>query len=127
MPRSACWASTRRRSRRSPRTSFSANCNAARLVAEAEAKRLGDAAHLVKAAAAEREGFEAQTAAQTARAETERARQNADVVVPAEIAREKLVIEADAEKKQTMLAGEAKGAATRAELEGEAEGTYALL
>lgn len=104
-----------------------ANSNAARLVAEAEAKRLGDAAHLVKAAAAEREGFDAQTAAQTARAETERARQNADVVVPAEIAREKLVIEADAEKKQTMLAGEAKGAATRAELEGEAEGTYALL
>ena len=104
-----------------------ANSNAARLVAEAEAKRLGDAAHLVKAAAAEREGFEAQTAAQTARAETERARQNADVVVPAEIAREKLVIEADAEKKQTMLAGEAKGAATRAELEGEDEGTYALL
>ncbi len=93
-----------------------ANSNAARLVAEAEAKRLGDAAHLVKAAAAEREGFDAQTAAQTARAET-----------PAEIAREKLVIEADAEKKQTMLAGEAKGAATRAELEGEAEGTYALL
>jgi flotillin len=104
-----------------------ANSNAARLVAEAEAKRLGDAAHLVKAAAAEREGFEAQTAAQTARAETERARQNADVVVPAEIAREKLVIEAEAEKRQTMLAGEAKGAATRAELEGEADGTYALL
>lgn len=104
-----------------------ANSDAARRVAEAEAKRLGDAADLVKAAGAETEGFVAQTAAQEARAATERARQNAEVVVPAEIAKQKLVIEAEANQRQVQLAGEAKGAATRAELEGEAEGTYALL
>ena len=104
-----------------------ANSDAARRVAQAEAKRLGDAADLVKAASAETEGFVAQTAAQEARAETERARQKAEVVVPAEIAKEKLVIEAEASQRQVQLAGEAKGAATKAELEGEAEGTYALL
>src|SRR5205085_11175244 len=104
-----------------------ANGDAARRVAQAEAKRLGDAADLVKAAGAETEGFVAQTAAQDARAETERARQKAEVVVPAEIAKQKLVIEAEANQRQVQLAGEAKGAATKAELEGEAEGTYALL
>jgi flotillin len=104
-----------------------ANSDAARRVAEAEAKRQGDAADLVRAAEAAQEGYVAQAQAQTARAETERARQNAEIVVPAEIAKQKQVIEAEAQKQQTTLAGEAKGAATRAELEGEAEGTYALL
>jgi flotillin len=104
-----------------------ANSDAARRVAQAEAKRLGDAADLVKAAGAETEGFVAQTAAQEARAATERARQTADVVVPAEIAKQRLVIEAEAGQRQVQLAGEAKGAATKAELEGEADGTYALL
>lgn len=104
-----------------------ANSDAARRVAQAEAKRLGDAADLVKVAGAETEGFVAQTAAQEARAATERARQHAEVVVPAEIAKQKLVIEAEANQRQVELAGEAKGAATKAELEGEAEGTYALL
>jgi len=37
------------------------------------------------------------------------------------------VIEAEASQRQVQLAGEAKGAATKAELEGEADGTYALL
>ena len=104
-----------------------ANSDAARRVAEAEAKRLGDAADLVKVAGAETEGFVAQTATQEARAETERARQTAEVVVPAEIAKQRLVIEAEASQRQVQLAGEAKGAATKAELEGEADGTYALL
>src|SRR5438874_4579287 len=104
-----------------------ANSDAARRVAQAEAKRLGDAAELVKVAGAETEGFVAQTAAQEARAETERARQKAEVVVPAEIAKQRLVIEAEAGQRQVQLAGEAKGAATKAEHEGEADGTYALL
>src|SRR6266571_179130 len=111
----------------SARPRLIANSDAARRVAEAEAKRLGDAADLVKAAGAETEGFVAQTATQEARAETERARQTAEVVVPAEIAKQRLVIEAEASQRQVQLAGEAKGAATKAELQGEADGTYALL
>ncbi|MCZ6656855.1 MAG: SPFH domain-containing protein [Gammaproteobacteria bacterium] len=96
-------------------------------VARAEAQRLGDASEAVKSAAAEREGYEAEKMAEEARAKRDRASQFADVVVPAEIERDRVTTEAEGEKSKAVLAGEAEGEALRAKLEGEAEGRREIL
>lgn len=104
-----------------------ANSDALRREAQAEAKRKGDAAEKVRQAQADQEGFKAQEQAETARAEREKATQKADVLVPAEIAKEKVVIEANAEREKAKLHGEGKGEAVKAEMSGEAAGLYAIL
>lgn len=96
-------------------------------VTRAEAKRLGDAAEAVKNAAAEREGYDAEKQAEAARAERDRATQFADVVVPAQIERDRVTTEAEGEKSKVVLAGEAEGEAMRARLAGEAEGRREIL
>ncbi|MCB1694265.1 MAG: flotillin family protein, partial [Pseudomonadales bacterium] len=96
-------------------------------VARAEAKRLGDASEAVKGAAAEQEGYEAQRAAESARAERDRATRFADVVVPAQIEKERVTTEAEGDKSRMVLAGEAEGDATLARLRGEAEGRREIL
>lgn len=96
-------------------------------VARAEAKRLGDASEFVKNAAAEQEGYDAQRAAEQARAERDRATQFADVVVPAEIEKDRVTTEAQGEKSKQVLEGEAEGEALRAKLLGEAEGRKEIL
>ncbi len=95
--------------------------------AEAEAKRRGDAAEAVKSAASEQEGYVAEQQAETARAERDRAREYADVVVPAEIERDRVRTEAEGEKQKEVLAGEAEGEATRAKMAGEALGRMEIL
>jgi flotillin len=104
-----------------------ADSNARLRVAKAEAQRLGDATEAVKSAAAEREGYEAEKTAEEARAKRDRASQFADVVVPAEIERDRVTTEAEGEKSRAVLAGEAEGEALRAKLEGEAEGRREIL
>ncbi len=104
-----------------------AKSNATRREAEAEAKRRGDAAEAVTVAAAKEEGYKAEQQAELARAERERATQQADVVVPAEIAKAKYIIEAEAKKAQLVLDGQGKGEAIKAEMLGHAEGTYEQL
>jgi len=101
-----------------------AKSNASLREAEAEAKRRGDAAESVKNAAAQEEGYKGEQQAEIARAERERATQQADVVVPAEIAKAKQIIEAEAQKAQVVLDGQGKGEAIKAEMLGQAEGTY---
>jgi flotillin len=96
-------------------------------VAKAEAQRLGDASESVKGAAAEKEGYQAQRDAEAARAERDRASQYADVVVPAEIEKDRVKTEAQGEKSKIVLAGEAEGEALRAKLRGEAEGRKEIL
>ena len=95
--------------------------------AQAEAKRRGDAAESVKEAAAEQEGYVAERDAEVARADRDRAREYANVVVPAEIERDRVRTEAEGEKQREVLAGEAEGDAMRARLEGEAEGRKEIL
>ncbi|MDA1075239.1 MAG: flotillin family protein, partial [Proteobacteria bacterium] len=104
-----------------------ANSDARLRVARAEAKRLGDASEAVKGAAAEQEGYEAEKQAEQARAERDRATQFADVVVPAEIERDRVRTQAEGEKAKVVLAGQADGESTRARLEGEAEGRREIL
>jgi flotillin len=96
-------------------------------VAKAEAQRLGDATEAVKQAAAEQEGYEAERQAEEARASRDRATQFADMVVPAEIERDRVTTEAEGEKAKAVLEGEAEGQATRARLAGEAEGRREIL
>jgi len=96
-------------------------------VAKAEAQRLGDATEAVKGAAAEQEGYEAERQAEAARAERDRATQFADLVVPAEIERDRITTEARGEKAKAVLDGEAEGEAIRARLAGEAEGRREIL
>lgn len=101
-----------------------ANSNADRREAEADAKRRGDAAEAVQTASAREAGYKAEQQAEIARAERERATQQADVVVPAEIAKAKQIIDAEAQKAKIVLDGEGKGQAIKAEMSGQAEGIY---
>ena len=95
--------------------------------AQAEAKRRGDAAEAVKHAASEQEGYVAEREAEVARADRDRAREYANIVVPAEIERDRVRTEAEGEKRKQVLAGEAEGEATRAQLAGEAQGRMEIL
>jgi flotillin len=95
--------------------------------AVAEANRAADVAERTKKAAGEEEAYAAEQKAEQARAQVEEARQKVEIVVPAEIAKEKQLIDAEANKQQAIRAGEADGAATTARMEGEAEGVRALL
>ena len=62
-----------------------------------------------------------------ARAERDRATEYANIVVPAEIERDRVRTEAEGEKQKEVLAGEAEGEAMRARLAGEAEGRMEIL
>ena len=95
--------------------------------AQAEAKRRGDAAEAVKHAAAEQEGYVAEREAEVARADRDRAREYANIVVPAEIERDRVRTEAEGEKQKEVLAGEAEGEAMQARLAGEALGRMEIL
>lgn len=104
-----------------------ADSEASLRVAKAEAKRLGDASEAVKGAAAEQEGYEAEQRSEKARAQRDRATQFADIVVPAEIERDRVTTEAEGEKSKAVLAGQAEGEALQAKLGGEAEGRREIL
>ncbi len=104
-----------------------ANSDANRREAEAEARRKGDAATLIKKAAADQAGYDANKMAEDARANMNRSTQTADIVVPAQIEKEKVVIDAEAEREQTVLAGRGRGEAIQVTLEGEANGIKAIL
>ena len=104
-----------------------ADSEASLRVAKAEANRLGDASEAVKGAAAEQEGYEAEKRSEEARAQRDRATQFADIVVPAEIERDRVTTEAEGEKSKAVLAGQAEGDALRAKLGGEAEGRREIL
>ena len=94
---------------------------------EAEAERLAAAAERVTSARAEQEAFAAETDAERARADRDKATQHADVVVPAEVERERIKTIASAEADQIRLlkGGEADG--QRLLMEAEALGLLALL
>lgn len=78
-----------------------ANSDAQRREKEAEAARLAVAAEKVQAAKALQEAYQSERDAELARAERERATQQANIVVPAQIDKEKLIIEAEAEARRS--------------------------
>ena len=104
-----------------------ANSDADRREKEAEAGRKAVAAEKVQAALALKEAYQTERDAELARAEREKATQQANVVVPAEIDKEKVVIEAEAEAEKQRRIAKGEADATYAKMEAQARGLYEVL
>ena len=104
-----------------------ANSNANRREKEAEAERLGAAAEKVMAARALEESYQAEQKAEMQRAERERATQTANVVVPTQIEKEKIQIEADAVAERFRREANGEADAIYVKLEAEARGNRETL
>lgn len=104
-----------------------ATTTSARKVIEAEENRKAITAQKVKAAKALEDSYVAEKAAEISRAEKEKSSLIANVIVPAEIDRERVEIEAlaEANKNRELAKGEAD--AIFAKMEAEAKGDYARL
>ena len=104
-----------------------AQSDANRREKEAEASRIAVAAEKVQAAKALEEAYKSERDAELARAEREKATQQANVVVAAQIEKEKAIIdaEAEAEKIRRMAKGEAD--AIFAKMDAQARGTLEIL
>ncbi|MGL2993884.1 flotillin family protein [Flavobacterium sp. TSSA_36] len=104
-----------------------AQSEAARREKEAEALRIALASEKVQQAKALEESYLAEQKAETARAERERSTQNANIVIPAEIAKQKAVIDAQAEAEKTRELAKGEADAIFAKMEAEAKGLYEIL
>lgn len=104
-----------------------ANSEALRREKEAESLRIAMSAEKVQSAKALEESYLAEQKAEMARSERERSTQIANVVIPAEIAKQRAIIEAqaDAERIRENARGEAD--AIFAKMEAEAKGLYEIL
>lgn len=104
-----------------------ANSDSLRRQREAEAERTAIAAEKVQSAKALEESYAAERDAEIARAERERSSQLADIVVPAEIDKQKVEIEAEAEAE--MIRRKAKGEADAIlfKAQAEAKGIFEVL
>ncbi len=99
-----------------------ANSNAERRSAQAEAERLATAAEKVAQAKVLEEAYVAEQRAEKQRAERERSTQFANIVVPAEIAKERQIVEADAEAERLRRIQQGMSDAVRVEKQAEADG-----
>jgi len=104
-----------------------ANSDAERREKEAEALRIATAAEKVQSARSLEESYVAEQKAETARAERERSTQQANIVVPAEIAKQKAIIDAQAEAEKIRLQAKGEADAIFAKMEAEAKGLYEIL
>lgn len=104
-----------------------ADSDANRRTNEAEAERLGSAAEKVQSAKALQEAYKAEEEAEIQRATRERATQKANVIVPAEISKEKIEIDADARAEQIRREAQGYADATYAKLEAQARGNREIL
>jgi flotillin len=86
-----------------------AQSNSALRIKQAEAARTAQIAENLAKADIERQTFEATTKAQQSRAEMQRKQQYAEQVVPAEIAKEAAVVQAQADAQRITIAAEAEG------------------
>ena len=104
-----------------------ANSDATRRERAAEAERLAVAAEKVQAAKALEEAYKSERDAELARAEREKATQQANIVVAAEIEKQKMIIAAEAEAEK--LRREAKGEADAifAKMDAQARGALEIL
>ncbi|MFT3990903.1 MAG: SPFH domain-containing protein [Luteolibacter sp.] len=99
-----------------------ANSNARRRSAQAEAERLAQAAEKVAQAKVLEEAYVSEQAAEQQRAERDKATQFANIVVPAEVAKQRQIVEADAEAERVRRIQQGKADAVRAEKQAEADG-----
>ena len=104
-----------------------AQSEASRREKEAEALRIALASEKVQQAKALEESYVAEQKAEAARADRERATQNANVVIPAEIAKQKAIIDAQAEAERIRVQAKGEADAIFAKMEAEAKGLYEIL
>jgi len=104
-----------------------ANSDSQRREREAEALKKAIAAEKVQSAKALEEAYLAEQKAEEARAERDRAAQNATIVVGAEIQKQKLILEAQAAAEQVREKAKGEADAIFAKLEAEARGMYEIL
>ncbi|WP_396151131.1 flotillin family protein [Flavobacterium sp.] len=104
-----------------------AQSDATRREKEAEALRIALASEKVQQAKALEESYVAEQKAESARAERERSTQNANVVIPAEIAKQKAIIDAQAEAERIRVQAKGEADAIFAKMEAEAKGLYEIL
>ena len=104
-----------------------ANSDAVRREREAEAQRKAVAAEKVANAQALEEAYAAEQKAENARADRERASQQANVIVAQEIEKKRLVIAAEAEAEQKRVNAKGEADAIYAKMEAEAKGLFQIL
>ncbi len=104
-----------------------ANSDALRRQKTAEADRIAVAAEKVQAAKALEEAYQSERDAELARAEREKATQQANVVVAAQIEKEKAIIEAEAEAEQIRRKAKGEADAIYAKMDAQARGVLEVL
>jgi flotillin len=104
-----------------------ANSEANRREREAEAEKLAIAAEKVQSARALQEAYGAEQEAEVARALRDKASQTADIVVPAEIEKQKIEINAEAEAENIRRVAKGRADALWMQKEAEARGIYEIL
>jgi flotillin len=104
-----------------------ASSDALRREKEAEAMRLAISAEKVQEAKALEESYVAEQKAESARSERERATQVANIVVPAEIAKQRAIIQAQADAETIRENAKGEADAIFAKMEAEAKGLFEIL
>ena len=104
-----------------------ANSEAEMRQKKAEANKMAVSAEKIAEADAERSAYEAQKAAELARAQKEEATKKADIIVPAEIQKQKAIIDAQAAAEKLRQEGLGEGNKIREKLKGEADGIQEIL
>lgn len=104
-----------------------ANSDAARREQEAEAMRIAIAAEKVRQAQALEEGYKAEQKAEMERSKRKKATQFADIVVPAEIDKTKVEIDAEAEAEQIRRIARGEADAILVKKQAEAKGIMEVL
>ncbi len=104
-----------------------ADSDATRREKEAEALKRATAAENIAKARAEEESFDAQKAAEEARAHFEQAKLEADIIVKTEIEKKKLELQAEAEAEQTRRRAKGEADAILMKMQAEADGMKQML
>ncbi len=104
-----------------------ANSDAERRSREAEAEKIAIASEKVQAAKALEEAYAAERIAEDARAKRKEAEQGADIIVPAEISKRKVEIDAEAEAEQIRRIAKGEADAIFMKKQAEAKGMYEIL
>ena len=104
-----------------------ANSEAVRREKEAEAARIAVAAEKVQAAKALEEAYKSERDAEMARADREKATRQANVVVPAEVEKQKAIIDAEAEAEKIRRKAQGEADAIFAKMDAQARGMLEIL
>jgi len=104
-----------------------ANSNSTRRENEAEAERKATAAEKVAKAKALEEAYAAEKLAESSRANRDQASQNADIIIPTQINKEKIEIDAEAIAEQTRRQARGEADAIFMKMEAQAKGMLEIL